>query len=99
MKTVLRRRIAKRGVRPRVETKSVRKGYSLYGAVEASTGTHFFSEGARMNTDGFQDFINRFSERYPLDFHVLQVDRAIARSKKFLYIQGIEYQECFAFGG
>lgn len=29
-----------------------------------------------MNTDGFQTFINLFSHKYPLDFHVLQVDNA-----------------------
>ena len=76
LKTVLRRRITRSGVRPRVKTKSVRKGYSLYGAVEVRTGEHFFFEGVRMNTDGFQEFLNLFSGKYPLDFHVLQVDNA-----------------------
>jgi transposase len=73
---VLRRRITKSGVRPRVKTKSTRKGYSLYGAVEVKTGEHFFFEGERMNTEGFQEFINRFSEKYPLEFHIMQVDNA-----------------------
>jgi transposase len=76
LKTVLRRRITKSGVRPRVKTKSTRKGYSLYGAVEVRTGDHFFHEGARMNTEGFQEFIDRFSGKYPLDFHIMQVDNA-----------------------
>jgi hypothetical protein len=76
LKTVLRRRITCSGVKPRVKTKSVRKGYSLYGAVEVRTGESFFYEGVRMNIDGFQTFIDLFSREYPFDFHVLQVDNA-----------------------
>jgi transposase len=72
----LRRRITRSGVKPRVKTKSTRKGYSLYGAVEVATGEHCFFEGERMNTDGFQEFINLFSRKYPVDFHVMQVDNA-----------------------
>ena len=59
-----------------MKTKSTRKGYSLYGAVEVKTGEHFFFEGEMMNTGGFQEFINRFSEKYPLEFHIMQVDNA-----------------------
>ena len=76
LRTVLRRRITRCGVRPRVKTKSTRKGYSLYGAVEVGTGEHFFLEGERMNADGFQAFLGRFAEKHPADFHVLQVDNA-----------------------
>jgi hypothetical protein len=76
LKTLVRRRITARGVRPRVKTKSVRQGYSLYGAVEIRTGEHFLFEGARMNTQGFQTFIDSFAGKYPDDFHVLQVDNA-----------------------
>jgi transposase len=76
LKTVLRRRITRCGVRPRVKTKSTRKGYSLYGAVEVRTGEHFFLEGERMNADGFQAFLDGFAEKHPADFHVMQVDNA-----------------------
>ena len=76
LRTVLRRRITRCGVRPRVKTKSTRKGYSLYGAVEVRTGKHFFLEGARMNTEGFQLFLDGFSASHPADFHVMQVDNA-----------------------
>jgi len=76
MKTILRRRITKCGVKPRIRTRSVRKGYSLYGAVEAKTGESFFFEWDRMNGDGFQEFLDRFSKKYPMDFHVIQADNA-----------------------
>jgi hypothetical protein len=35
-----------------------------------------FFEGERMNAGGFQEFINRFSEKHPLEFHIMQVDNA-----------------------
>jgi transposase len=73
---VLRRRITRSGVRPRVKTKSTRTGYSLYGAVEVRTGERFFLEAERMNTEGFQLFLDGFSASHPADFHVLQVDNA-----------------------
>ena len=73
---MLRRRVTRCGVRPRVKTKSTRKGYSLYGAVEVRTGEHFFLEGERMNADGFQAFLDGFAEKHPADFHVMQVDNA-----------------------
>jgi transposase len=76
IKTVLRRRITKSGVKPRVKTKSTRQGYSLYGAIEVKTGEQVFYEGERMNTEGFQAFIDSLSKKYPVDFHVLQVDNA-----------------------
>lgn len=72
----MRRRVTKIGVRPRVKTKSTRKGYSLYGAIEVKSGESFFYEGERMNADGFQVFIDSFAKKYPADFHVLQVDNA-----------------------
>ncbi len=59
------------GVRPRVKTKSPRKGYSLYGAIEVKSGEYFFYEGERMNADGFQTFVDLFAKKYPADFHVL----------------------------
>lgn len=54
----------------------VRQGYSLYGAVEVGTGESCFLEGTRMNTQGFQEFINLLSNKYPDDFHILQLDNA-----------------------
>lgn len=48
----------------------------MYGAIEARTGECFFLEGARMNTEGFQAFLDGFSASHPADFHVMQVDNA-----------------------
>ena len=59
-----------------MKTKSTRKGYSLYGAVEVLTGDRFFLDGERMNTDGFQAFLDGFAASHPADCHVLPVDNA-----------------------
>jgi transposase len=57
IKTWLRRRMTRRGIKPRMKTKGERAGYSLYGAVEVKSGEHFFWEGDRMNTKGFGEFL------------------------------------------
>ena len=85
-KTWLRRRITKRGVKPRLKTKGQRAGYSLYGAVEVKTGENFFWEGDRMNLEGFEGFLKEFSEKNPKDFHVVQLDNASFHTAKDLVL-------------
>jgi transposase len=63
LKTGLRRRITRRGVKPRIKTTGQRIGYSLYGAVEVKTGENFFWDGDRMNQKGFEEFLKEFSEK------------------------------------
>jgi transposase len=84
IKTWLRRRITRRGIKPRMKTQGQRAGYSLYGAVEVKTGEHFFWEGDRMDKAGFEGFLKEFSERAPKDFHVLQVDNTRFRTSEEL---------------
>jgi transposase len=84
LKTGLRRRITRRGVKPRIKTTGRRIGYSLYGAVEVKTGENFFWDGDRMNQKGFEEFLKEFSEKNPLDFHVVQVDNASFHTAKKL---------------
>ena len=86
IKTWLRRRITRRGVKPRMKVNGQRTGYSLYGAVEIKTGEGFFREGNRMNREGFQGFLNEFSEKNPTDFHVLQLDNASFHTAKELVL-------------
>jgi len=86
IKTWLRRRITRRGVKPRVKTKSQRAGYSLYGAIEVKTGENFFWDGERMNKKGFEEFLKDFSEENPADFHVLQADNASFHTSKNLIL-------------
>lgn len=76
LKTWLRRRITKCGIKPVVKTKANRAGYSLYGAVEIKTGEHFFWEGEKMNSKEFEKFLKEFSDENPADFHVVQMDNA-----------------------
>ena len=76
LKTITRRRITLKKVRPIVKVQWLFKAFYLYGAVEPFTGECMIQEYDQVNTDNFQQFLNDFSQRYPTDFHVIQTDNA-----------------------
>jgi transposase len=76
LKTITRRRITLKKVRPIVKVQWLFKAFYLYGAVEPLTGECMIQEYDQVNTDNFQQFLNDFSQRYPNDFHVIQTDNA-----------------------
>ena len=76
LKTITRRRITLKKVKPHVKVQWQFKAFYLYGAVEPVTGALFLQEYPRVNTDHFQQFLDDFSQCYPHDFHVIQVDNA-----------------------
>jgi transposase len=44
--------------------------------VEPLTGERVVRDYDRVNSENFQQFLNDFSQMYPTDFHVIQVDNA-----------------------
>lgn len=46
----------------------------VYGAVAPLSGKHFFTEEAKLNTDGFRTFIDGLAERFEASFNVLVLD-------------------------
>lgn len=76
LKTIARRRITLKKVKPRVKVQWRFKAFYLYGAVEPLTGELHLQEQDRVNTDNFQRFLDDFSRRHPHDFHVVQTDNA-----------------------
>lgn len=76
LKTVTRRRITLKTVKPAVKVQWQFKAFYLYGIVEPLTGELVIQEYDRVNTENFQQFLDDFSERYPHDFHVIQADNA-----------------------
>jgi hypothetical protein len=42
----------------------------VYGAVAPLGGKHFFTEEAKLNTDGFRTFIDGLAERFEASFNV-----------------------------
>lgn len=50
------------------------QSFYLYGAIEPSTGERFLVERDALGSDGFQDFLDRFSSAYPQSLNVLILD-------------------------
>lgn len=76
LKTRVRRRITRRGVKPRVSVQWPFKAFYTYGIVEPLTGEVMIRPFERVNALCFQQFLNDFASQYPDDFHVVQVDNA-----------------------
>jgi transposase len=76
LKTVTRRRITLKQVKPLVKVQWLFKAFYLYGVVEPLTGECIIQTYDRVNTENYQQFLNDFSQRYPTDFHVIQTDNA-----------------------
>lgn len=65
LKTITRRRLTLKKVKPLVETQWQFKACYLYGVVEPLTGELMIQDYDQVNTDNFQQFLNDFSEKYP----------------------------------
>ena len=76
LKTVTRRRLTWKKVKPLVKVQWLFKACYLYGAVEPLTGECILQSYGQVNTENFQQFLNHFSQQYPTDFHVIQTDNA-----------------------
>lgn len=76
LKTITRRRITVKEVKPLVKTQWSFKSFYVYGIVEPLTGEIMIKHYDRVNSSNFQEFLDNFSKKYPHDFHVVQVDNA-----------------------
>lgn len=76
LKTITRRRLTLKKVKPLVKVQWLFKAFYLYGVVEPLTGACMTRAYDRMNTENFQRFLNDFSQGYPTDFHIIQTDNA-----------------------
>ncbi|MCS3853352.1 hypothetical protein GGP78_000002 [Salinibacter ruber] len=61
----VRHRITLSGVKPIQTAKPAYEYFYLYGAVEPDTGQRFFTEHERLNSDCFQEFLDRFAKTFP----------------------------------
>lgn len=76
LKTVTRRRLTLKRVKPVVQVQWLFNAFYLYGVVEPLTGQCMIQTHDRVNSENFQQFLNTFSQQYPTDFHVIQTDNA-----------------------
>lgn len=74
LRTIQRRKLTLRGVKPLGILQLRREKYYVYGVVEPKTGESFFREISHLDTECFQEFINEFSRSYPKDLHIIQLD-------------------------
>ena len=86
MKTVVGRVITLKGVKPIGRVKWVRQAFYIYGLFEPETGENFYYEFSHVATDCFQVFLDGFSQAYPEDLHVIQLDRGSFHSGQDLII-------------
>ena len=86
LKTITRRRLTQRGVKPIGQVQWTFQAYYLYGLVEPLTGDSFFLECSHLNTDCFQAYLQEFSKTYTHDLHIIQLDNARFHTAKRLEI-------------
>lgn len=85
LKTVVGRLITSLGVKPLGTWQWQCKAFWLYGAVEPTTGEHFFLQFTHVANDCYQMFLDQFAQAYPDSLNVLQVDNgAFHKAKKLI---------------
>jgi putative transposase len=62
------------------------KTFYLYGVVEPQTGESFFFEFCHLDTICFEKFLELFSQAYPEDLHIIQVDNGSFHSSLQLHL-------------
>lgn len=63
-----------------------RQTYYLYGVIEPKTGNSFFYEESHLDTECFEKFLQQFSQSFPEELHILQVDNAPFHKAKNLIL-------------
>ena len=65
-----------------------REAYYLYGVVEPQTGESFFYEFSHLDTECFEEYLKQFSQQYPKDIHIWQLDNGSFHKAKRLKVLG-----------
>jgi transposase len=63
-----------------------REAYYLYGLVEPQTGESFFYEFSHLDTECFEEYLKQFSQQYPKDIHIWQLDNGSFHKAKRLKV-------------
>jgi putative transposase len=79
---VVRRRITACGVQPVATVTYPFDNFSLYGAVEPSTGAHCFLELPYLNSRAFQVWLDGFAAAFPDAINVLVLDHGAGHKAK-----------------
>ena len=74
LKTLERKKIIARGVKPIGKVQWNFKAYYLYGAIAPETEENFWREFSHLDSQCFQIFLNKLSQEYPDNLNVVQLD-------------------------
>jgi len=74
------------GVKPEVEKQWKFDYYYLYGLVEPQTGETFYYEFSNLDLICFETFLELFSQAYPEEIQILQLDNAPSHTTENLTI-------------
>lgn len=81
---VARRRLTACGTKPIRKQQPGYKSFYLYGATRPETGQHFLLEQDRLNSDGFQVFLDGFARAFPQSHNVMILDNGSFHKAKKL---------------
>jgi transposase len=88
---ITRHRITLPGVKPIQEARPGYEYFYLYGAVEPETGQRFFTEHDRLNSDCFQEFLDRFARTFSCSHNVMVLDNGrFHKAKKISVPRNVE---------
>jgi transposase len=79
---VVRRRITACGVQPVATVTYQFDNFYLYGAVEPTTGAHFFLELPYLNSRAFQLWLDGFAAAFPQSLNLLVLDNGAGHKAK-----------------
>ena len=86
LKAIEHRKLTLKGVKPVGNVQWERDAYYLYGVVEPQTGESFFYEFSHLDTECFEEFLKQFSQQYPQDIHIWQLDNGSFHKAKRLKV-------------
>ena len=80
LKTIERMKITAKGVQPSGISQWVFQTFWLYGLVEPASGESFMWEYSHLDSVCFEAFLANFSEQYPEQIHMIQLDNSGAHT-------------------
>lgn len=86
LKTIQRRKLTAKGVKPVGKVQWQREAFYLYGVVEPKTGESFFYEFSHLDSVCFEHFLNLVSQQFPNSLNIIQLDNCSAHTAKPLNV-------------
>lgn len=86
LKTIERRRITAKGVKPIGKVQWQREAFYLYGVVEPGSGEQLFWEFSHLDHACFECFLKLVSQAFPDSMNLIQVDNSTAHTAKGLHV-------------